>query len=518
MKASKTEQKTHAGTLPPETDAKSNLDATSLEEDKSTNDYSLANNSSAELSKATLDDSSQLAAQVAKLEKKLVQQDKAISDHEKRRDTLEALLEDQMISRDQLEVKLAWNEKKIAQLTSHVRHLVEENVHLESKLENEKLASQKLKELEAKLVISQEENDAQAYFIEEQRVRIDTLESEYVEKVSLAQKLDQVIEENEELKEMLRLSNLQPVDRSTISEKNSNILEGDGCTDTTSTTTVKEYADQQAACVLDCLNIEVQRYESEITLLNSKLQKSHGLTEALKEQNNTLLESTKCLEQQMKLAECSMVDAREREQNLNEKISHWACKAYDFKVRAEEAERKLTFCCESTCASTDSEQENQGDIQSRHLQAALDDLATPAHSTSQHRKTWQSFVPQISFRGSSDEDEKNISDQKEDVLQKYVEQNALLENQVSKAQSDLVKLQTQFREESYKSWKKLQQLQSENDAYLLKNAALVKLCGEVNFPPDDAAHHEHDVGGDGVCSSQEPSPPSFVHVPFSTAH
>jgi predicted nucleic acid-binding Zn-ribbon protein len=52
-----------------------------------------------------------------------------------------------------------------------------------------------------------------------------------------------------------------------------------------------------------------------------------------------------------------------------------------------------------------------------------------------------------------------------------------LEEEIAELRSSLVKLQTEYKEETYKHRKTIQELQNENEAILLKNAALVdKMC------------------------------------------
>jgi hypothetical protein len=91
------------------------------------------------------------------------------------------------------------------------------------------------------------------------------------------------------------------------------------------------------------------------------------------------------------------------------------------------------------------------------------------------------------FRGSRPLDDKSSEFNPEDAVTKIDHRNEFLEEQIAKLQSDMVKLQTVYKEESYTNTKKLEQLQSENSAYSEHNAILVKLVGEAHFADDQQA-------------------------------
>jgi uncharacterized protein (DUF2384 family) len=75
------------------------------------------------------------------------------------------------------------------------------------------------------------------------------------------------------------------------------------------------------------------------------------------------------------------------------------------------------------------------------------------------------------------------------------ERNANLEETIAKFQSGSVKLQTAYKEESYNTQKKLQQLESENSTYSLRMAELENLCRDVHSNDDEAESTASEISG-----------------------
>lgn len=390
---------------------------------------------STELSEVSVS-SSKFSIEVHELRTKLLEKEEALQESKIRISKLECVVERQLDCQDDLEAKLESADDEIDKMESDIEELEEQNLELSKQMEDLNTKSQGVHEMNKKL-------DDQSYQLEEKRARIEVLERDYVEKLELIQRLEIITEENMILKGKLDEAG--------------------------------EASNAETTCFLQK---ELNVCRSEIDSTKGILDAAQSRVEALEREKDGLNASNEELQRLAKSEERKASESAEKTREMQERITHWTEKTYEWKLRAEMAEKKIeTLNADGTSGPSSDSAGSEADEtpQALFLQAAMDRIKTGPTTQGQRRKWGIGGV----FAGNrKDDDEEETDDACTAALE---ERNASLEATIAQVQSELVKLQTKYKEEAYNNKKRLELIQSENDAYGLKNAALVKLCGEIHF-------------------------------------
>jgi len=153
--------------------------------------------------------------------------------------------------------------------------------------------------------------------------------------------------------------------------------------------------------------------------------------------------------------------------DLGEKVLKWTEQTYDWKARAEAAEKKLQAFSEGNEITSDSGSMAEEAPQGLFLQAVMDKQENSKKIASR----WSLFrtAPNI-------EEDPSVEEIR---IKSLEEQNSSLVTKNSELQSELVKLQSAHKDEIYNKQKQITQLEGENEALKLKNQTLEEICAHT---------------------------------------
>jgi hypothetical protein len=409
-------------------------------------------------------------AEVSDLKAKLVERNSEAEENKKRIASLEMAVDTQLDNQDALEVKLEAADEEIDKMETEMKLLDEEIGVLKTKNEELMDLCEELDEARRVQDDLQITIDEQVLLLDEKERKIKTLEQEMGEHSDLLQKVESLTQENVGMQGKLKSEQLEIGVRLAKKEDAIAFLQKE-------IAELKKDSGSHVSGEFTALSKELKQCQKQIALARDDLEDAQRRIGCLEEENEDLQLANGTLKGELKTLESGSSAFATKAEEMQEKISHWTEKTFEWKLRAETAEKKLETA--QSGAGSDSE---DGGPQALFLQAAME--RKRASVTTAQNKPANKWAL---FRNSRNLDDKSSECNPEDSLTKIECRNEILEDQIAKLQSDMVKLQTAYKEESYTNTKKLEELQNENSAYSLKNAALVKLVGDVHFADDQQA-------------------------------
>jgi hypothetical protein len=397
-------------------------------------------------------------AEVSDLKAKLAERNSEVEENKKRIASLEKAVETQLDNQDALEVKLEAADEEIDKMETEMKLLDEEIVVLKTRKEELTDLSGELDEVRRVQDDLQMTVDEQVLLLDERERKIKTLEQEMGEHSDFLQKIETLTQENVGLQGKLKSEQLEIGVR--LSKKSDAIASLQK-----EMALMKKDSDSHVSGDFTVMSKELKQCQKQISLARDDLEDAQRRIGFLEEENEDLQAANGKLKGELKTLERSASESGTKAEEMQALIAHWTEKTFEWKLRAETAEKKL----ETAPAGTGSDSEEEAP-QALFLQAAMDKKRAGG-STPQNKQGTKWAM----FRRPSDD--KSSEFNSEDALIKIEHRNEILEEQIAKLQSDMVKLQTAYKEESYTNTKKLEQLQSDNSVYSEKNAALVKLVG-----------------------------------------
>eukprot|EP00538_Stauroneis_constricta_P012670 CAMPEP_0119571028 /NCGR_PEP_ID=MMETSP1352-20130426/43912_1 /TAXON_ID=265584 /ORGANISM="Stauroneis constricta, Strain CCMP1120" /LENGTH=1118 /DNA_ID=CAMNT_0007620705 /DNA_START=232 /DNA_END=3583 /DNA_ORIENTATION=+ len=229
------------------------------------------------------------------------------------------------------------------------------------------------------------------------------------------------------------------------------------------------------------LTKQVKEKQTQLSNTQSNLEQAQRKIEKLTEQTQELQSNNTTLEEQMKLQAAKTKEWQEKNTILQDKLTNWTEKTYEWKQRAETAEHKLSSVddvdAEETSSlggSVHSSANNSGvepSGQALFLQAAMDRKGNTnnQNGNGNENNNRKSFLGSFGWKNTNNDQEDFLSEQ-DYQFQQLKDENDALQQQISKLQSEMVKLQTSYKEESYLKIKRIQELENENCDYAMKNA------------------------------------------------
>jgi chaperonin cofactor prefoldin len=161
--------------------------------------------------------------------------------------------------------------------------------------------------------------------------------------------------------------------------------------------------------------------------------------------------------------EKNVQDLTDRSDTLNEKVKQWTERTYEWKAKAENAERKLDAFEDSDNGGSDA----SGDIVSEAPQGLFLQAAMEKNSDKKKGNKWNIFLQKGPEDGDAAVDDIRI--------RTLEERNQTLEDVVSELRSEIVKMQAAHKDELYGTKKRIAQLEGENEVLALQNATLEQL-------------------------------------------
>ncbi len=208
------------------------------------------------------------------------------------------------------------------------------------------------------------------------------------------------------------------------------------------------------------ITVELEAATRDLEAAQKVLTKVKGEKEDLLERNNKLNMEVKRLEK-------SVNELTAKSNDLGEKVLKWTEQTYEWKGRAETAEKKLLTYSDGNDIISDSGSVAEEAPQGIFLQAVMDKQENSKKSASR----WSIF--RNAALGS--EEDQTVEEIRIKGLE---EQNQTLVNKNCEIQSELVKLQAAHKDEIYTKQKQIAQLTGENEALKLKTKTLEEICAQ----------------------------------------
>eukprot|EP00429_Kryptoperidinium_foliaceum_P005522 CAMPEP_0176018560 /NCGR_PEP_ID=MMETSP0120_2-20121206/8940_1 /TAXON_ID=160619 /ORGANISM="Kryptoperidinium foliaceum, Strain CCMP 1326" /LENGTH=824 /DNA_ID=CAMNT_0017351613 /DNA_START=62 /DNA_END=2536 /DNA_ORIENTATION=- len=374
-------------------------------------------------------------------------------------DTLTQSLEKQRADQALVEADLEQSEADVDKLLIKIEDL-ERAVDSSGNVTDETLREE-LKEAKMSLVDRNRE-------VENQKSRIEQLETELENQKVRIEHLEQ------DLEETTTVHNLQIEELESDKQALEGKLKGERLDMSTKVTEQEER--------IEALELELSRYKGnneyeDIAIVREDLQNAQkesknavqemeaaqGRLSKVVAEKDDLLERNNKLNAEVKRLEKLVRDLNAKADDLGDKVLKWTEQTYDWKSRAEAAEKKLSAVSDENDIVSDSGSTVDEAPQGLFLQAVMD---KQQESTKKVSRGWNLFSRN---NGQATGEEQSAEEIRIKGLE---EQNQGLLETNSSLQSDLVKLQTTHKEEMYNKQKYIEQLETENEALKLKNQAL----------------------------------------------
>lgn len=215
---------------------------------------------------------------------------------------------------------------------------------------------------------------------------------------------------------------------------------------------------------------DLYQAKSELQTATKELESTQKLLTKMKGEKEELLERNNKLNADVKRLEKSVSELTVKSNDLGEKVLKWTEQTYDWKARAETAEKKLQTLSEGNEMTSDSGSlAEEAAPQGLFLQAIMDKQENSKKAAGR----WSLF------RSNASTTEEDLSVE-EIRIRSLEEQNSSLVAKTSELQSELVKLQSAHKDEIYSKQKQITQLEGENEALKLKNQTLEVICTQTS--------------------------------------
>lgn len=210
---------------------------------------------------------------------------------------------------------------------------------------------------------------------------------------------------------------------------------------------------------------ELSQAKSELQIATKELESTQRILSKVKGEKEDLLERNNKLNADVKRLEKSVSELTFKSNDLGEKVLKWTEQTYDWKARADAAEKKLQALSEGNEITSDSGSMAEEAPQGLFLQAVMDKQENSKKAASR----WSLFRSAI----PATDDDPSVEEIR---IKSLEEQNSSLVTKNSELQSELVKLQSSHKDEIYNKQKQISQLEGENEALKLKNQTLEEIC------------------------------------------
>ncbi|KAL3941886.1 MAG: hypothetical protein SGBAC_003837 [Bacillariaceae sp.] len=216
--------------------------------------------------------------------------------------------------------------------------------------------------------------------------------------------------------------------------------------------------------------------ETRIELDETRTAKEAAMNDvaALTGEKEDLLEKLNVLTTQATTLRQDNKDLEAKSKKSHLQVLEWTEKTYDWKSRAEAAEKKLQ--------AEGNEKDPSGDEapQGSFLQAIMDNQAAKqqqqrASTGANLRRSVQGWFGKASDEGGSTEDYDSDAPAEQIRIQKLEEHNSSLDATVAQLRSEIVKLQSSHKEKLYSLKKEMEVVSGENEALRRKNMTLEQL-------------------------------------------
>jgi chromosome segregation ATPase len=203
---------------------------------------------------------------------------------------------------------------------------------------------------------------------------------------------------------------------------------------------------------------ELEAATQELDAAKNMLTKVKAEKEDLVERNNKMTQDTKAMEKRVSELSSKTTD-------LEQRVLKWTEQTYEWKNRAEAAEKKLSAQAEATsdiisdAGSTNEDTAPQG----LFLQAIMDKKESKMRAN-----RWKIFS-----RSEDDQTPEEIR------IRGLEEQNQILQEKNAELQSEIVKFQSSHKDELYNKQKRIEDLARENEALKTRAEGLEKIAGET---------------------------------------
>jgi len=375
----------------------------------------------------------------------LKERDRIIEEERLRVDNLEEAIDKQLGKEEELMKNFHHSEEEI-------ENLLEEIKKFEQKLENGDTSGGGASFVElrnVKKALLEKEDECVT-----QKLRIDALENELKDAMTVPQlQIQELDEENKALQGRLKGERLEYTSK--LSSKDD--LIASLRTELTSYTASPDAQDLQSA------RQKLTEAREDATTVREDLALTKQYIEKLQGEREDFLEEFTLLKDNNMFMEKTVKELTEKSDNLAKKVLEWTEKTYDWKQRAEDAERKLKEAGgDQEVPAIDAGEDPQG----MFLQAAMEKGKKATGGTGR-TGSWGIFK-----NGQVENQELSAEEVRIRVLE---EQNLELEAKIAEVSSDLVKMQTGHKSELYSTKKMIAQLEGENEALKLQNLTLEQL-------------------------------------------
>lgn len=375
----------------------------------------------------------------------LKERDRIIEEDKNKIDNLEHAVDEQLGKEEELM-------KNAQQSEEEIEHLLEEIQKFETKLEAGETGGggASFGELRnAKKALAERDE-----YVASQKLKIEQLEEELKDSITVPQlQIAELDQENKALQGRLKGERLEYTSKLTTKDDIIQSLRTDLATYTAS----PDAQDLQSALQkLTDAREDATSVRGDLAAAVKKIEELHGEREDFMEEFNLLKDNNVFMEKTVK-------DLTEKADGLAKKVLVWTEKTYDWKQRAETAERKIKEAVDDKekTGSETGKSDAPGDPQGMFLEAAME-----------KEKSGQSGSWGIFKRNSAQTKDLSAEEVRIRVLE---EQNLEFEAKIAQLNSDLVKMQTGHKDELYTTKKKIAQLEGENEVLALQNSTLEQL-------------------------------------------
>lgn len=378
------------------------------------------------------------------LRTRLIDSEDTLEKSMKKIDNLEKAIEKQLDEQDRVEAKLVRSEDEVDKLLIEIQDL-ERVVDKSGGGAIDEAMRTELKELKKTMVDKQRE-------IDDQKARIEHLEQELQQSSAVSKlQVDELEAEKKALDGKLKGERLEHSSKLALLDDRVNQLE----------TELARYRGNSEYEEIAVVREEMERTKTDLAKALQDNENTKRLMQRATNEKDDLQEKYKVLTDKCKVLQCSVNELTEKSRDLGEKVLKWTEQTYEWKARAESAEKKVSSLAEASDVSDTGSATDEAP-QGLFLQAAMDKKGAKKPNR------WSIFGNGAEEEGSADE-----------IRIKTLEaRNQKLEIELADLKSEMVKLQSAHKEESYVTQKKLTQLQGENEALTVKNTALEAICAE----------------------------------------
>ena len=352
------------------------------------------------------------------------ERDRMIEEDMNKIDGLEQDIDKQVVKEEELT-------KKVQSSEAEIEHLLDEIQKFEKKAQDGETGGGgasfvELRNAKKELAESEEENTSM-------KLRIEQLEKELKDSLTVPQlQIEELDQENKALQGRLKGERLEYTSKLSAKDDAIQSLRAE----LSSFTSSPDAQDLQSALQkLSDAQKDATTVREDLAAHVKTIEQLHGEREDFMAEFNLLKDNNAFMEKTVK-------ELNEKSEGLAKKVTVWTEKTYDWKQRAETAEKKLS--------ELDSEEEAGNDLgdadpQGMFLQAAME-----------KGKTGGGGWGGIFRKGAAENQDQSADEIRIRVLE---DQNLEFEAKIAQLNSDLVKMQTAHKEELYTTKKKIAQLE-----------------------------------------------------------